>query len=406
MDNPDARGSIPPPWLFTWRGMGILTLATLIAVVAKATDVALLAGSLLVVGALARGWANVALARVAYRRRPLARRAFCGDTLMLETSLSNRKLLPLPWIEAWERLPRSLLAEPGQAERSTIEGGVGWLRQGAALWPYQRVRWQHALVCRRRGAYVLGPAYLRSGDPFSLFERSQDVGDRHELIVYPRVVPLRRLGLALRHPSLDAVGARSLVTDPTRTAALRDYQPGDPQRLIHWPTTARRGSLQVRVLEPATSLRVSLLLDVRGWRFYGEAPFEMAVSALASIAVYLQENGWPVALLANTDPPLVLPPASDALHLERVLEALARVEPEFSWPAVPWALEHLPYGMTTIFVASDLAGDLPTMLARLRGTGQQVTLLLGGTRALPELSVPVVRLNPTRELAAILEGTP
>jgi uncharacterized protein (DUF58 family) len=396
---------MPPLWLFGWQGMGVLALVTLIAVVAQATDVALLAGSLLVVGALARGWANLSLARVSYRRRPLARRAFCGDRLVLETSLSNRKLLPLPWIEAWERLPRSLLADPAEAERSTVEGGIGWLRQGAALWPYQRMRWRHELICRRRGAYFLGPAYLRSGDPFSLFERGRDVDDRHELIVYPRVVPLRRLGLALRHPSLDAAGVRSLVTDPTRTAALRDYQPGDPQKLIHWPTTARRGALQVRVLEPATSLRVTLLLDVRGWRFYGDAPFEMAVSALASIAVYLQENGWPVALLVNTNRPLVLPPASDAQHLERILEALARVEPEFSWPAVPWALEHLPLGMTTIFVASDLAGDLPTMLARLRGTAQHVTLLLGGTRRLPDLSVPTLRLDPTRDLSALLEGT-
>jgi hypothetical protein len=46
------------------------------------------------------------------------------------------------------------------------------------------------------------------------------------------------------------------------------------------------------------------------------------------------------------------------------------------------------------------------MLARLRGTAQHTTLLLGGTRALPDLSVPTLRLDPTRDLAALLEGTP
>jgi uncharacterized protein (DUF58 family) len=406
VDNPDARALAAPAWLFGGRGMAVLAALTLAAVVFSGTDIALLAGTLFVVGALTRGWAALALKRVHYGRRPMTRRAFCGDTLELETSLSNRKLLPLPWIEAWERVPRALLPRPSEVEQSVAEPSVGWLRQGAALWSYQRARWRHRLECRRRGAYTLGPAYLRSGDPFSLFERGAEVPGSQELIVYPRVVPLRRLGLALRHPSLDAVGARSLVTDPTRTAALRDYRPGDPRRLIHWPTTARRGELQVRVLEPATSLRVSLVLDVRSWRFYGDAPFETAVSALASIAVYLQEGGWPFALLANTDPPLVLSPGSDAAHLERVLEALARVEPVYSRPLVPWALEHLPYGMTTVLAASDLVGDLAATLSRLAAAGQRVTVLLGGTRPLPALPAHTIRLDPTRDLAAILEGGP
>jgi uncharacterized protein (DUF58 family) len=384
--------------------MAALAAVTMAAVVFSGTDIALLAGTLFVIGLLTRGWAALALRRVSYSRRPLARRAFCGDLLHLETRLSNRKLLPVPWIEAWERLPRALLSSPTVVEPAVDEPGAGWLRQGAALWPYQRARWRHSLECRRRGAYTLGPAYLRSGDPFSLFEHGADVPGTQELIVYPRVVPLRRLGLALRHPSLDAVGARSLVTDPTRTAALRDYQPGDPQRLIHWPTTARRGELQVRVLEPATSLRVSLVLDVRSWRFYGDAPFETAVSALASIAVYLQEGGWPFALLANTDPPLVLHPGSDAAHLEQVLEALARVEPAFSRPIVPWALEHLPHGMTTVLVASDLVGDLQGTASRLASAGQRVTLILGGNRSLPDLRGDVLRLDPTRDLTAILES--
>lgn len=404
MDNPDDRALAPPPWLFGRQGMALLAVATLAAVVLSAPDVALLAGTLLVVGALARGWAAVALRRVHYGRQLLTYRAFCGDTVPLETSLGNRKPLPLPWIEAWERLPRALVPDLAATQPSTLSPGMVWLRQGAALWPYQRARWRHRLECRRRGAYIVGPAQVRSGDPFSLFEHELTVLQEQELLVYPRVVPLRRLALPLRHPSLDTVGLRSLVTDPTRTAALRDYRPGDPQRLIHWPSTAHRGGLQVRVLEPATSLHVALVLDIRSWRLYGDEPFEMAVSALASIAVFLQEKGWPVALLANTEQPLVLAPGSDAGHLERVLDALARVEAAFTWPLVPWALGHLPRAATTILATSDLAGDLPETVVRLAATGRRPTLLLGGTRAMPQLPADIVRLVPGQDLAALLEG--
>lgn len=404
MDNPDAREPAAPPWLFGRQGMAVLLVATLVAAVLSAPDVALLAGTLLVVGAASRGWAAVSMRRVHYRRQLLAWRAFCGDTVLLETSLRNRKPLPLPWIEAWERLPRALVPDLQAVQPSQLSPGVVWLRQGAALWPYQRARWRHQLECRRRGAYIVGPAHIRTGDPFSLFERDLVGLEQQELLVYPRVVPLRRLALPLRHPSLDVVGQRSLVTDPTRTAALRDYRPGDPQRLIHWPSTAHRGQLQVRVLEPATSLHVALLLDVRSWRLYGEQLFEMAVSAIASIAVYLLDNSWPVALLANTEYPLTLAPGSDAAHLERILEALARVEPAFTWPLVPWVLGHLPRGSTAILATSDLAAELPATVARLAGTGRRPTLLLGGTRAVPDLPAEVVRLTPDRDLEAVLEG--
>src|ERR1051325_6675289 len=116
-----------------------------------------------------------------------------------------------------------------------------------------------------------------------------------EVLVYPRVVPLRRLALPLHHPSLDVVSPSSPVTDPTRTATIREYRSDDPQRLIHWPSTARHGDLQVRVLEPATSLHVSLVLDVRGFGFgmQHEELFEQLLSAIASIGVYLQGRSAP-----------------------------------------------------------------------------------------------------------------
>ena len=90
-------------------------------------------------------------------------------------------------------------------------------------------------MCHRRGVFRLGQARLRSGDPFGFFERERSFDDRLELLVYPRVVPLRRLALPLHHPSLDVVSPSSPVADPTRTATVRDYRP-DP----------RLGSVQIK----------------------------------------------------------------------------------------------------------------------------------------------------------------
>ncbi len=468
MLSPETRPPADPPALFGAWGLVFLLAVTLVAARFAAPWVALLAGSLLLVGVLARLWARYALTALTYQRHglslspegelrisdnafrlsgwpsagprgrdaratfsaspsPTAKaqaasrkppslgappsivRAFCGDTVLLETRLGNRKLLPLPWVEAWERLPLAL--DPGGDLVESVEAlDQAWLCQGASLWPYQRARWQHRLACRRRGAYTLGAVRVRAGDPFGLGERERILPGRLDVIVYPRVVPLRRLALPLRHPLLDAASRRSLVTDPTRTAWVRDYQPGDPPRLIHWPATAHRGALQVRVPEPATSLQVSLVLDPASFdlvlRLYRDTLFELAVSALASLAVYLHQAGCAVGLYTTTQAETAVAPSASPGQLEALLERLARVEPcrAPDRPAAP--VPRPPRGSAVALAVSDLALDLPTTVARLEQAGHPFAVLLATAGDRPVALPPerVVRLSPDADLAAALEG--
>jgi uncharacterized protein (DUF58 family) len=312
----------------------------------------------------------------------------------------------LPWVEVWEQLPAALGPE-GTGERSYLAPNRVWVNRGVALWPYQRLRWRRRLVCNHRGVFSLGEVRLRTGDPFGFLERERSVPDAAELLVYPRVVPLRRLALPLRHPSLDAVSPRSPVADPTRTATVRDYRPDDAQRMIHWPTTARRGSLQVRVLEPATSLHVSLLLDVRGFSFgiYGEELLELTLSALASMAVFLHSQGSPVALMANTAPPLVVPPGASVAQLQRVLEGLARLQSHAGPSLLPWAMDNLPRGNSVVLATSDAAVDMDRTIERLENAGFATQVLLATNLGSPSAQRRnALLLTPGCDVAARLEG--
>jgi uncharacterized protein (DUF58 family) len=402
VDSPEHRALVARPWLFGRIGLIALAFVAVVTATVLAADMAFLAACLLLVGLLARGWAAVAFTRLTLTRRTLASRAFCGDDLVLETSLSNPRPIPLPWIEVWEHLPLALEPE-GDKERSYEQPGTTWVHRGISLWPYQRARWQRTLVCRKRGVFRLIETRLRAGDPFGFFEREHIVRDNVEVLVYPRVVPLRRLALPLHHPSFDSVSPRSTVTDPTRTATIRDYHPDDPQRLIHWPTTARRGTLQVRVLEPATSLRVSLVLDVRGFTFgiYRDELLEQALSALASIAVYAHDQGHPVAFLANAAAPVVLAPAASVGHLQQVLEAMARIEPRAGQRLVPWVLGDLPRGSTVVLAASEMTPDLTSMLATMHDAGFKMLTLFAATRT---RAGGDLYLTPGCDVAAVLEG--
>ncbi|MDQ6672198.1 MAG: DUF58 domain-containing protein [Chloroflexota bacterium] len=406
MDSPEGRLPSAVPWLFSRQGLALLALATALAATFLATDVTFLAGALLVCGLGAHGWAAVALARVTYTRRTSRGRAFCGDDVILECTLANPRPLPLPWVEVWEQLPADLGPE-GPLEASYAQPDRVWVRRGLALWPYQRLRWRRRLACRRRGVYRLGDARLRTGDPFGFFERERPWRDQLELLVYPRVVPLQRVALPLHHPSMDVVSPSSPVADPTRTATVRDYRPDDSRRMIHWATTARRGSLQVRVLEPATSLHVSLLMDVRGFSFgiyHGEL-LELTLSALASVAVYMQNEGAPIGLLANTDPPLVVPPGASVPHLQHVLEQLARLNAKAGLALMPWALDALPRRNTAVLAASELTPDLDRSIAQLENSGIHVLVLLATNQRRPNLGRRgTISISPGCDLSARLEG--
>jgi uncharacterized protein (DUF58 family) len=407
MESPEVRPLAEAPWLFGRQGLALLALMTAVAGTFLATDITYLAGVLLLVGLTARAWAALAFTRVTYRRKPTRDRAFCGDQLVLESVLANPRILPLPWAEVWEQLPAALQPEAPR-ERSFADAERVWVSRGAAIWPYRRLRWRRTLSCVRRGVFPLGPARLRTGDPFGFFERERTYFDNLEVLVYPRVVPLRGLGLPLHHPSLDVVSRRSHVSDPTRTATIREYLPDDPQRFIHWPSTARRGSLQVRVLEPATSLHVSLVLDVRGFTFgiYREELLELTLSAIASMAVFLQSKGSPTAFIANTEVPVAIPPGASVPHLQSLLESLARLLPVGGPPIVPWVLDRLPRGDTIVVATSDVSPDLKGCLTQLPDAGYKALLMLAGTdRTRTRIGGPgTIQILPGCDIAAVLEG--
>ena len=123
-------------------------------------------------------------------------------------------------------------------------------------------------VAMRRGVFHYVRVQLRSSAPLGVFVRTRTIRVR---LPAPITVAPRPAAAA---PVLESVpddhralGAPLLVrggTDAVR--AVRPYVSGDPARLVHWPTSARRGELVVREYEPPPALGVALLVDLRGPR--------------------------------------------------------------------------------------------------------------------------------------------
>jgi len=133
---------------------------------------------------------------------------------------------------------------------------------------------QPLLQPSRRGPVEMSDWWLQSGDPLGLFKRTQRGKDGEVALVLPRFTSLRAQPL-VRELEASVTAPRSGYG--SEVFGVRQYQPGDPLRRIHWRTTARRGELIVREFEPPGVQNLGIFLDP-------EPPEQAAADQLARIA--------------------------------------------------------------------------------------------------------------------------
>jgi len=323
-----------------------------------------------------------------------------GDTLDYTVSLSNDKFLPLIWVEMRDAFPEGL-ALPGARLRGS---GVELVNQhsiSASLLPYQRASWKYSLKCEARGLYRIGPVRLRSGDIFGFSSSEISPPQVAELLVYPRVVDLRRLLLPASHPLGDAKGRQPIHHDPARFLALRDYHPADPMKHIDWKATARRSRLQTKVFEPVVSLNVLIALNAATsehcWEGINRRLFERAVVIAASAAKYVAEQKCTFGLVSNAVAMysgrwISVPFGRSPDQLALVMEALATAGPYVVTSLVEVLRAErssLPPGATVVLVTAVVTPSLAQEMAEIRAKGYQVVLLFAGDGA-PGQTVPGV----------------
>ncbi|MEH3090219.1 MAG: DUF58 domain-containing protein [Microbacterium arborescens] len=141
-----------------------------------------------------------------------------------------------------------------------------------------------AIPTSARGVLAVGPVSVLRGDPLGLFERSSDRRQAVDLFVHPRTVPLEGLSLG-RLRDLEGLPSSHLARDDVSFHALREYQPGDDLRHVHWKSTARVGELMMRQYEETRRSHFVLGLSTYAGDYRDAAEFELAISAAGSIGL-------------------------------------------------------------------------------------------------------------------------
>jgi uncharacterized protein (DUF58 family) len=226
-----------------------------------------------------------------------------------------------------------------------------------------------------------------SGDIIGLYKTEYTFSNLNWLIVYPRVLPIEELGLPPKDPFGEVKARLRMFEDPSRTIGVREHQPEDGFRRIHWKATARLQELQVKVYEPTTSFTTAVFLNVSTFDkyWYGTIPelLERCITVAASVCHFATEKRYVVGLVANgsvphSDQPIKVLPGRDPQQLTHILEALAAVTPVATQDISTLLTRESPrlsWGATLIVVTANVNDELNSTLLRLHAAGRRLVLI-------------------------------
>lgn len=143
---------------------------------------------------------------------------------------------------------------------------------------------------KQRGVITIGPASTVRSDPLALFRRQRTWDDAHTLFIHPETTRLPSTSTGFIR-DLEGNPSRTIVSDDLSFHAIREYEPGDSRRHIHWKSTAKTGTLMVRQYEETRRSEMVVALASRGDEYRNPDEFELAVSATGSLGLRALQDG-------------------------------------------------------------------------------------------------------------------
>ncbi len=226
-----------------------------------------------------------------------------------------------------------------------------------------------SVITRRRGLISIGPARSVRSDGLGLLRRVR-IWDRPDILrVHPRTL---RLSFDATGFQMDVEGVTTakLSSSDVSFHALRDYEPGDDRRNVHWVSTARLGRLIVRQFEETRRSHHMIILDTAAHSWPSEA-FETAISAGASLALAALGASRAVSMSTSSEWVSTTSPV-------RLLDALTEVEAKDAVDIEDRVRrcveERAGVSAVTIIVNPNVSDEQASRVARL--TGADVSTLV------------------------------
>lgn len=241
------------------------------------------------------------------------------DTLLVRVEVRNKTFFPL----------FNLVIEDSLSEISSDCKQKRFLL--GFLGPRSSVTAEYNCLCRNRGRYKIGPLTAYLFDPLGLFFLKKTYFLYSEVYVYPRTFRIRRLPLVKGVLPWFGIDTARSGGDEDEFFGIREYKEGDPIKIIHWLSSARKNKLIVKEFQRQSFFRASIIFNLEKERNFGDGKdtvAEYTVKIAASLARFLTEHDVAVEIIAHAQEMVYIPFNKGIEHMDDIFKFLAVAKAE------------------------------------------------------------------------------
>lgn len=309
-----------------------------------------------------------------------------GQSVHLIEKISNKKIIPVPWLKVESRIDSGL--QFGRQEDLNILQDEFHISIFSML-PYTRIIRTHDVKCVKRGFYHLKSAALTARSITGSISAGKDETTDAKLYVFPRTLAMLEMNFPSHSWQGDSVVRRWILEDPFIHAGIREYKLSDPMKNINWKASARFGTLQVNQYDPTAQHRLMILLNVdtklNQWTVTDEPErIEYGISVAATLFEYAFKNVIEAGFGSNgflkdmEKQPIRIEPAIGKHHQIKIMENLARLvilrSVSFN-TLLDRELDKSPNNIDYLLITAVIDNDTEEKIRRLRGKGNSVEIL-------------------------------
>lgn len=224
--------------------------------------------------------------------------AVCGETIELIETVTNKKRLPLPYINLKFQVNRAFRFEDGE-ENSVVSDNT-YRNDIFSLMMYQKVTRKIPIKCTKRGIYSIGRADMVSSGLFMNDINLVGTNQNANIVVFPKQINPELTDITFSK-IMGAVEKNTYLNpDIFEFRGIREYDTHDTMNMINWKASARTGQLMVNQYKETMCQSVCILANVEPeGMLKQELLSEITISMASGLVQYLISQKINVSLISN-----------------------------------------------------------------------------------------------------------
>lgn len=254
---------------------------------------------------------------------------------ILEEVIENAKFLPIVALKVKFQTSRNL--KFSDTTNNVVTDNY-YRNDIISVGPYRKLIRELSFVGAKRGYYEIDGMTLVGTD---LFLRSQMVSENPchtTLYVYPKPYKDAQFSLTLQKLNGEILTKRHLIEDPFEFRGIREYEPYDDMRHIHWKSTAKTGELKViqKNYTAVKNIRIFLYLQ-HNTMIQREELLENSIRMLVSLVENYLVLGSNIAVYSNCEDVITkqifsMEKIANTGYLDNLYKCLARLSTQTLHP--------------------------------------------------------------------------